>query len=121
MVGGPAGRDHPAAILMADPDNPLPNAGWRRKIAEASTTLKSRPVFVMVSTSLVARGVVTAINWLRPPPYEHAVYRAFDEAGEWVARPRGRAPRPPAKPRAEARTASAPPAHARAAPLGDTR
>ena len=84
------GRELPAGILVADPGNPPPNATWRRRIADETRSLATRPLFAMVTTSLVLRGVVTAINWIRPPPYEFATFERFDDALAWVEARRGR-------------------------------
>ena len=102
-----ADRELPAAILVVDPGQPAPNAAWRRRIAEASATMKSKALFAVVSESAVVRGVVTAINWIRPPPYEHAVERSFDDAVAWIERRRGRALHNPRKLLAEAREVAA--------------
>jgi hypothetical protein len=83
------GREHPAAILVADPGNPVPNASWRRKIAAASSSFEATPLFALVSSSPVVRGIATAINWIRPPPYEAAVFAHFDEAVAWIESKRG--------------------------------
>jgi len=86
-----AGRDAPAAILIVDKGNPIPDARWRREIAEASATLKTENgLFVVVSDSRLVRGAVTAINWIRPPPYEWSVHDDLNEAIRWVESKRGR-------------------------------
>ncbi len=60
------------AILIVEPGNPIPNAGWRKRIAEVSHRVSPQTLFVIVGGALV-RGVATAINWIRPPTY---VFRA---------------------------------------------
>jgi hypothetical protein len=85
-----AGRENPAAILVVDKGNPVPDARWRRRIAEESAVLVSRkPLFAVVSDSRVVRGVVTAINWIRPPPYEWSVHERFEDAVRWVEGKKG--------------------------------
>jgi hypothetical protein len=78
----------PAGILVVDRENPMPNALWRKRIAEASGSLKSRPLLAFASESPLVRGVLTAINWLRPPPFEFAVTSTFDDAVHWVEQKR---------------------------------
>lgn len=68
------------AIQVIDPGNAVPSAAWRKRIADSTAHMKSRPYYIMVTTSAIVRGVMTAINWLRPPPYEFAVASTFDEA-----------------------------------------
>jgi hypothetical protein len=84
------GRDLPAGILVAEPGNPPPNAAWRLRMAEETRRLESRPLFALVSRSLLIRGVVTAINWIRPPAYDFAAFDAFDAAVAWIESRRGR-------------------------------
>ncbi len=73
------------AIVVVDRDNPTPNAAWRKRMAEATRTVQSTPLLVFVSESRVARAVVTAINWIRPPPYEISIHASFEEAVVWLA------------------------------------
>jgi hypothetical protein len=99
-----AGKDG-AAVLMADAGNPAPPSPWRKKIADASARLLSKPAFVLVSSSPLIRGVVTAINWLRPPSYPFAAVADFADAEAFIAKTLGRAP-PLARLLADARAQS---------------
>jgi hypothetical protein len=76
-------------ILVVDDGNPVPNAAWRKKMAEASTTLKSNPIVILAAASSVMRGIATAINWIRPPPYEFFATSTFDEAVALAQKRRG--------------------------------
>ena len=78
-----AGKDG-AAVLIADPGNPTRGSAWRKKIADVSTSLKSKPAFVMVSSSPLLRGVMTAINWIRPPSYPCKAVATLDDAEAWL-------------------------------------
>jgi hypothetical protein len=98
------GREFPAGILVSDAGNPPPNAAWRRRIAEETRRFTSRPLFALVSTSVIVRGVVTAINWIRPPSYDFASFDTFDAAVAWVESRRGRKVAIASKLLAEART-----------------
>jgi hypothetical protein len=79
----------PCAILVVDPGSPSPNAHWRKRIADASKDVKPPAYFALVSTSAIVRGVVTAINWIRPPPYEFNVVTTFAAAVHWMEGKRG--------------------------------
>lgn len=85
-----SGRDSPIAFLIIDPGNALPNALWRKRIAEASASLKSKPMLVMVSTSALARGVVRAIQWVHPLPLETQTASDLAEAVRLAEQRRGR-------------------------------
>src|SRR4051812_32086536 len=78
-----AGKDG-AAVLISDSGNPGPDSAWRKKIADASTTLASKPAFALVSQSALLRGVMTAINWIRPPSYPCKAVATLDEAERWL-------------------------------------
>lgn len=71
-------------LLFVSPENPMPNAKWRKRMAEASMTLKSKPVLAFVSSSPIMRGVVTAVNWFRPPPFEFEILPTFEAGQAWL-------------------------------------
>lgn len=71
-------------IHFVDRENPMPNAKWRERMAQASSSLRSRPLIAFASESPIVRGVVTAVNWLRPPAYDFTVTGTFDDAVRWV-------------------------------------
>ena len=76
-------------IIVVDADSPVPNAAWRRRIAESSMSLKSSPLVVLASASALVRGVATAINWIRPPPYEFFATSTFEAAVAIAQKRRG--------------------------------
>jgi hypothetical protein len=76
-------------LLYVEPENPMPNAKWRKRIAEASRVLKSKPSIVFASPSPLVRGIVTAINWLRPPPFAFQVTSSLDLGIAWLEERRG--------------------------------
>ncbi len=80
---------HGAGLLVAARENPPPNANWRKKIADASNHYPPNCSFALVSESMVLRGVLTAINWLRPPTYDVIAVATVDEALDWIAARRG--------------------------------
>jgi hypothetical protein len=76
-------------IILVDDGNPIPDAKWRKRMAEASTTLKSNPIVFLATRSSVVRGVAIAVNWMRPPPYELVVTATFEEAVAIAQKRRG--------------------------------
>ncbi len=79
----------PAAILFVEAENPMPGAKWRKRFAEASMALKSRPFVAFASPAPMVRGVVTAVNWFRPPPFEFEVVASFEAGVAWLETKRG--------------------------------
>ncbi|CAN5344429.1 hypothetical protein BH09MYX1_BH09MYX1_06230 [soil metagenome] len=74
------GRKDAVALQVIEHGNEVPNAAWRKRIADATAVIQSRPLFVLVTDSAMIRGVLTAINWIRKPTYEFAIAKTFDEA-----------------------------------------
>ncbi len=74
----------PAAILYVAPENPMPSATWRRRMAEASTSFATRPLVAFASPSTLVRTIVTGVNWLRPPPYDFHTCATFQEGLAWL-------------------------------------
>ena len=59
------------AVLIVDRENPPPDARWRKRIADATASIRTEgALFLLCAESPVIRGVMTAINWIRPPKYE---------------------------------------------------
>lgn len=83
---------HPALILIVDRGFPPPNAGWRKRYAESTPQTRPGSLFAFVSSSAIARGVYTALNWLRPPPYIHASFDDVEHAERWIESVRGPTP-----------------------------
>jgi hypothetical protein len=79
----------PVGMVFVETHSPMPNAKWRKRMAEASTTLKSKPCIAFASSSPFFRGVVTAVNWFRPPPYEFTVTSTFEDGAKWLEEKRG--------------------------------
>jgi hypothetical protein len=76
-----------AFVLVVDPKSPMPDAQWRRRFAEQRKAMVAPFVFIaVVVSSTVARGVMTAMNWLAPdPPHVRSVNHAtFDEAARSI-------------------------------------
>jgi hypothetical protein len=84
---------HGAGLLVAERDNPPPNATWRKRIADASRHYPPNCAFALVSESMLVRSVITAVNWLRPPTYDFVALATVDEALAWIAARRGDASR----------------------------
>ena len=79
----------PVGLLFVTADNPMPNAKWRKKFAESSMAIKSKPILAFVSTSPVMRGIVTAVNWIRPAPFEFEILSTFDRGVAFLEDRRG--------------------------------
>lgn len=83
------GHERPAVLQIVDDGNPIPNAYWRRRIANATAQPHGRDaMFSLVTPSILVRGVVSAINWLRPPRYHIGLHATVDDAIAWVERAR---------------------------------
>lgn len=100
-----AGLDE-AGMVVGEAGNPPPPSMWRKRIADATATLQAKKAaFALVSPSPVVRGVVTAINWFRPPPYSAGTFAKFGDAAMWLDKELGR-PLPMARLLDEARSHS---------------
>jgi hypothetical protein len=76
-----------AMIFVVGPDNPAPDAYWRRRFAEQRKTFGSPHVYLsMVTQSAIMRGVLTAMNWIAPEPpnMTSATHATFEESAAWV-------------------------------------
>lgn len=73
------------AILTISSDNPMPNASWRKRIADASADVAPNSLFILVSDRPAVRGILTAINWVRPPTYQWAIKKSFGAAIDLAA------------------------------------
>ncbi|MCC7070912.1 MAG: STAS/SEC14 domain-containing protein [Deltaproteobacteria bacterium] len=78
-----------ALLIVIDPGHPLPNSVWRRKVAEATSNAHFRPYFAVVTDNPLARGMLTALSWLRPQRFEAQVGPAEDKAVAWLEAKRG--------------------------------
>jgi hypothetical protein len=79
-------------VLVIDPGQETPSPLWRQRIAEARTTTQPFRI-VIVTSSVVMRGVMTAINWIRPNGAgQKTVSRAtLEETIAWLEAEGGRA------------------------------
>lgn len=73
-----------AYALIVDPENPRPDAVWRKKIADASADIRSNPVVSLITKSAAIRSVVTAVNWFRPPRYEIKCHESIEASAAWI-------------------------------------
>jgi hypothetical protein len=81
-------RQHQAPVWLLVTDGEPPDAVWRKKIAEASRDVSKNVLVAFVSTSALQRGIITAINWLRPPHFRFTVAADVEAAITWVERHR---------------------------------
>lgn len=73
-----------ALIIVIDPGHPLPNSVWRRKVAEATSNAHFKPYFAVVTDNPLARGMLTALSWLRPQRFEAHVGPSEEKAIAWL-------------------------------------
>jgi hypothetical protein len=81
-----------AFVLVVDAQSERPAPKWRRRLAEQRRTLTSSQVLMaIVSPSTLTRGVMTAMNWVSPPPahVQMVNYATVEEAAAWVERLQG--------------------------------
>jgi hypothetical protein len=81
-------------VMSVDAEVELPNASWRKRLADANTKLiTKRYLFAFVTPSALARGTFTAINWLTSRPRGHvtAAFGTFEAACAWVRSSTGKA------------------------------
>jgi hypothetical protein len=79
----------PFGLVNDTRGSPMPDPLQRRSIAQMYTDLEAdvRRNFLasgIVGSSSVVNGVLTALNWLKPPPHPVKVFRAVDAAETWV-------------------------------------
>jgi hypothetical protein len=74
-------------VIAVDPESPAPSAKWRRRFVEQRKGMTSpRVLMSLVAQSAVARGVMTAMNWISPdPPHVRSLTHAsFAESASWI-------------------------------------
>jgi hypothetical protein len=74
-------------VCVVDNQVPRPPAVWRKRFSDANYGVKSdRFYFVMVTSSMLIRGVYTAVNWVTPKRdgQHYGVVGSIAEAQEWL-------------------------------------
>jgi hypothetical protein len=83
-----AGRGIPFTyVCVVDSQVPRPPASWRKRFSDANFGVKSeRFYFVMVTNSMLIRGVYTAVNWLtgKRDGQQYGVVGSVEEAQTWL-------------------------------------
>lgn len=79
----------PFGLINDTRGSPMPDPLQRRSIAEMYTNHEAsvRRNFLasaIVGSSSLVNGVLTALNWLKPPPHAVKVFLSIDAAEEWV-------------------------------------
>ena len=82
-------RMAPFGLVNDTRGSPMPDAVQRRSIAQMYTDNEDyvRRNFLasgIVGNSGLVNGVLTALNWLKPPPHPVKVFRSVDAAEAWV-------------------------------------
>jgi hypothetical protein len=70
---GHAGGAVPCLVCVSEPGSDMPPAKVRQRFAEIGSSMRPDSIFVLVTASAAARGIVTAVNWVRPFPFRYAV------------------------------------------------
>ena len=78
-----------ALLIVIDPGHPLPDSVWRRRVAEATSNAHFKPYFAVVTDNQLARGMLTALSWLRPQRFEAHVGPSEERAVAWLESKRG--------------------------------
>jgi hypothetical protein len=81
-----------AFMLVVDADSERPPPIWRRRLAQQRSGLTSpRVLMAIVSPSALTRGVMTAMNWVSPPPahVQMVNHATVGEATAWIERLQG--------------------------------
>ena len=79
----------PFGLINDTRESPMPDALQRRSIAQMYTEYDAnvRKNFLasgIVGSSNLVSGVLTALNWLKPPPHPVKVFLSTAAAEEWV-------------------------------------
>jgi hypothetical protein len=65
--------------------SPPPSARWLKRIADETKRLRMKnPAFALVSDRLLVRGIVGAVERIRPSPYESKAHASVDAALAWL-------------------------------------
>ena len=74
-------------VCVVDSQVPRPPAVWRKRFSDANFGVKAeRFYFVMVTNSMMIRGVYTAVNWVTPKRngQHYGVVGSIDDAQRWL-------------------------------------
>jgi hypothetical protein len=79
-----------AGLTVFEGRSPPPSARWLKEIANGTAKLRmDNPLFALVSERMLVRGMVSAINKIRPAPYESAAHKNLSSAIAWLEAGRG--------------------------------
>jgi hypothetical protein len=77
LIDDEAVRQHKSGLvfIIVEPGAERPNATWRKRLAEQRIQYKARERhLVLVTNSILFRGVLNAVNWLSPPPPHEKIF-----------------------------------------------
>lgn len=78
-----------AHMVVVEDGYPRPSPSARRNMAESLKKFKvHRPLFALVTTSSLIRGVTTIMKWLAPQVHEVESFSTFEAAAEWLEKKR---------------------------------
>jgi hypothetical protein len=75
----------PAIVIFIDPGRPVPDARWRRRFAHERAGAGPFRC-AMVTSSVTHRGLMTAVDWIRPPGAEQRMlaFPTLTSARAWL-------------------------------------
>jgi hypothetical protein len=74
-----AGHEAPFGLQLILSGSSDPPPTWRREIALAADQIREGATLAVVTSSVVVRGMLTAISWIRAPKYSLHVVATLDE------------------------------------------
>jgi hypothetical protein len=89
---GKAKHKPTAFVIDVDPKASLPSAQWRKRFADQRRGVAAPRMYMsVIARSPIARGVLTAMNWISPdPPHVHSVAHAnLEESSRWIEQTQG--------------------------------
>lgn len=89
---GASGPQPLVTVLVIEPDAGTPTPQMRQDYAAAQGRMRApKHLFLLVTTSKVVRGVITAVNWLRRPTasFHTEAFATFEQAAHYAEKERG--------------------------------
>jgi hypothetical protein len=74
-----------AGLSVFSKKSPPPGPRWLKRIADGTQRLRmNNPAFALVSDRMLVRGIVGAVERMRPSPYESTAHKTVDTAMRWL-------------------------------------
>lgn len=78
--GNPGDGPPPCLVCIAEAGSEMPPARVRRQFAEVAAEVRDDAIFVLVAEAVLGRGIVMAVNWIRPFHFRYEVTATWAEA-----------------------------------------